>query len=72
APDRFGFILGDGSEATFRTADVIHYYRRLKQSFERFQASWDTDTLRRSASTAPGRWSEAALQMLTPTSMISR
>ncbi|MBK7593662.1 MAG: TM0106 family RecB-like putative nuclease [Gemmatimonadetes bacterium] len=66
APDRFGFILGDGSEATFRTADVIHYYRRLKQSFERFQADWQIDTLPDPAlDRTHGRWSEAAQQMLT-------
>lgn len=66
APERFGFILGDGSEATFRTADVVHYYRRLKRSFEQFQASWQPNTLPDPAlDRTHGRWSDAAQQLLT-------
>lgn len=66
APDRFGFILGDGNTATFRTADVIDYYRRLKQSFERFQADWRPNTLPDPAlDRTHGRWSEAAQRLLT-------
>ena len=73
APDRFGFILGDGSEATFRTADVIHYYRRLKRSFERFQASWDTDTLPRPGPRPHPRPVErGGARRCSPTSTISR
>jgi predicted RecB family nuclease len=65
-PDRFGFILGDGTEAPFRTVDVWHYYRRLKRSFETFQAEWKED-----APPDPGldrthgRWSGCAEKLLS-------
>lgn len=64
-PERFGFVLGDGSEVTFRTAEVWHYYQRLKHEFERFQAAWTPDevpdpTLDRSH----GRWSETVQALL--------
>lgn len=65
APERFGFVLGDGSEVTFCTADVIHYYRRLKQSFEHFQAAWQPNTLPDPAlDRTHGRWSDAAHRLL--------
>ena len=64
-PERLGFVLGDGSEAWLRTEDFWHYYRRLRSSFESFQASWQPDrhpdpSLDRNH----GRWSEAARQYL--------
>jgi|CXWL01.1.fsa_nt_gi uncharacterized protein len=66
APERFGFVLGDGNTATFLTADVIHYYRRLKESFERFQSSWQPNALPDPAlDRTHGRWSEAAQRLLT-------
>ena len=64
-PERFGFVLGDGSEVTFRTADVWHYYRRLKRSFEDFQARWTVDDLPDPAlDRTHGRWAESASALL--------
>ncbi|MDX2261325.1 MAG: TM0106 family RecB-like putative nuclease [Gemmatimonadales bacterium] len=64
-PERFGFVLGDGNEVTFRTADVWHYYRRLKRSFEDFQARWTVDDLPDPAlDRTHGRWGESAAALL--------
>jgi uncharacterized protein len=64
-PERFGFVLGDGSEVTFRTAEVWHYYRRLKRQFEAFQATWASDTVPDpTLDRTFGRWSESAHALL--------
>ncbi len=64
-PERFGFVLGDGTLATFRSADVWHYYRRLKRSFDVFQRDWKADQLPdASLDRTHGRWSASAAAML--------
>lgn len=60
-PEEFRFIFGDLKETPFRTEDVWHYYRRLKQSFERFQHEWAEDDRPDPALDRDhGRWSAAA------------
>jgi predicted RecB family nuclease len=64
-PERLGFILGDGSESSLRTEDFWHYYRRLKQTFERFQREWKPALHPDPAiDRNHGRWSDAAKQHL--------
>lgn len=64
-PERFGFVLGDGTEAPFRTVDVWHYYRRLKRSFEAFQRDWSPDAHPDPAlDRTHGRWSGCAEKLL--------
>lgn len=64
-PERFGFVLGDGSEAHFLTADFWHYFRRLKRSFESFQRDWSANALPDAAlDRTHGRWSTVAQQHL--------
>ncbi|MEZ4378853.1 MAG: TM0106 family RecB-like putative nuclease [Gemmatimonadales bacterium] len=64
-PDRLGFILGDGSESHFRTDDFWHYYRRLKEQFERFQAAWDPQAMPDpGADRGHGRWTAEAERIL--------
>ena len=64
-PERFGFIFGDGSETSFRTADVWHYYRRLKRSFESFQGDWAQDVQPDPAlDRTHGRWGATAERLL--------
>ncbi len=64
-PDRFGFVFGDESEKFFRSADVWHYYRRLKRSFETFQSEWTADAHPDPAlDRTHGRWATAAEKLL--------
>ncbi|MEO8336067.1 MAG: TM0106 family RecB-like putative nuclease, partial [bacterium] len=59
-PAKFGFVFGDGTETSFRTADFWHYYRRLKQSLETFHREWSADKRPDpSLDRSHGRWSEA-------------
>jgi predicted RecB family nuclease len=64
-PEKFGFVFGDGTETSFRTDDVWHYYRRLKRSFEQFQRDW-TDGVQPDPGLdrTHGRWSECAEKLL--------
>ena len=36
APHAMHLVLGDGREASFRTADVFHYYRQARRRFEEY------------------------------------
>ena len=64
-PDRFGFIFGDQSEATFQTADFWNYYQRLKRSFESFQRDWNAGKRPDPAlDRTHGRWTATAEQIL--------
>lgn len=64
-PAQFGFVFGDGSETSFRTEDVWHYYRRLKRSFEDFQRAWNGDVQPDPAlDRTHGRWSACAEKLL--------
>ena len=64
-PARFGFVFGDGSETSFRTADVWHYYQRLKRSFEGFQQDWHEHAQPDPAlDRTHGRWSATAERLL--------
>src|SRR5690606_29029569 len=40
-PERIGFVLGDHTEAHFRTDDFWHYFDRLRRRFLEFQRNWD-------------------------------
>jgi uncharacterized protein len=65
-PNRLGFILGDGAEQHYRTDDFWYYYRRLKQQFERFQATWDPNVMPDpGADRSHGRWTSAAEKIRT-------
>ncbi|MEP6589989.1 MAG: TM0106 family RecB-like putative nuclease [Gemmatimonadota bacterium] len=64
-PDRLGFVLGDGTHSSFRTADFWNYYQRLKGSFERFQRDWNRDQIPDPAlDRTHGQWAETAAQLL--------
>lgn len=64
-PDRLAFVLGDGSEAHYRTDDFWHYYRRLKRQYEGFQGDWDPAAIPDpGADRSHGRWSEEAERIL--------
>ncbi len=67
-PESLGFVLGDGAEKLFRTADVWHYYQRLKRSFEAFHQSWSRDARPNPAlEKSWGRWTTEAERHLRET-----
>ncbi|MEO6066559.1 MAG: TM0106 family RecB-like putative nuclease [Gemmatimonadales bacterium] len=72
-PERFGFILGDGREESFRTLDYLHYYRALRDRFLVFEAAWT-----KAARPDPaldrswGRWTTAAEGILEARDHLSR
>ena len=64
-PEQFGFVFGNGEKKLFRTADVWHYYRRLRQSFEAFQREWAESSRPDPAlDRAHGRWTGLAERLL--------
>lgn len=72
-PARFGFILGDGREETFRTIDYIHYYRALRERFLAFQQAWRADACPDpAADRGCGRWTTAATAILEARDHLSR
>ena len=69
-PQRFGVILGTQERVEFRVEDLIHYYRRVKQSFlalqEGFTANID-DRPEPLPHAEHGRWASHAEQFFAET-----
>jgi uncharacterized protein len=67
-PPQFGFIYGDGTAGSFRTADFWHYYIRIKRSFDLFQQNWSaTGRPDPSFDRSWGRWDTTAQEILEAT-----
>lgn len=72
-PARFGFVLGDGREASFRTLDFLHFYRALRDRFLEFQRQWSKEARPDPALDRTwGRWETAARQILEERDHLSR
>ncbi len=64
-PGQLGFVFGNGVEKAFDTEHFFYFYRYLKEAFDRFQESFDPDTMPDPAlESGYGEWTTAARRIL--------
>jgi len=71
-PKEFRLLLGNGDVKSLRTEDYIHYYRRLRQLFLQFMATFSPESRPLPKGDLHGRWSSEAERVLRELDYLSQ